>query len=64
MKPRPKKRSEIPQKGKLSLGAALGQIIASYRDGEPKACAEALVSIIRRVESLTNQLKGERNNKR
>jgi len=50
--------SRAPKPTGLSLGAALGQIIASYRDSEPKRCAEALVEIIHQVQFLQNERDG------
>lgn len=40
----------------LRLGAALGKILASYRDGNSKACAAAMTGIVMMIENLEDQL--------
>lgn len=37
---------------KLSIGAAIGNVMAGYRDNNPKQCATAAVDIIRYIEAL------------
>lgn len=43
-------REQHPVPGKI--GAALGEIIGSYRDGRTKACARALVKVVEIVDQL------------
>lgn len=45
-----------PPSRSAELGAALGSIVASYRDGRTKKCAGALVDVIGIVRDLEDQL--------
>lgn len=49
-----------PPSRSAEFGAALGSIVASYRDGRSKKCAAALGEVVEIVRDLEKQLQDAR----